>query len=79
MTADLLFNPSHIVFEAEGTRYDLVLTNDPYGGVLVAWPATGYLWRWYPNDRLKPLSNICNDYDAIQIYKYLETPLEDLP
>ena len=79
MTADLLFNPSHIVFEAEGTRYDLVLTNDPYGGVLVVWPATGYVWRWYPRDRLKALSSICNDYDAIQIYKHLETTLEDLP
>ena len=72
MSGDLLFNPSHIEFEAEGTRYDLVLVNDPYGGVLVVWPATGYLWRWYPGDRLKALSKICNDFDAIQIYRYLE-------
>ena len=28
---DLLFDPSHIIFEADGTRYDLVLTNDPTG------------------------------------------------
>ena len=35
----------HIVFETDGTRYDLVLTDDPYGGVLVIWPATGYVWR----------------------------------
>ena len=69
---DLLFDPSHIVFETDGTRYDLVLTNDPHGGVLVIWPATGYLWRWYPGDYLKALSNICNDHDGINIYRYLE-------
>ena len=65
----------HIVFETDGTRYDLVLTDDPYGGVLVIWPATGYLWRWHPGDRLKALSKLCNDHDAINIYKYLEGEL----
>lgn len=68
----LLFNPSHMVFETDGTRYDLVLTNDPYGGVLVAWPATGYLWRWHMSDRLKPLSSSCNDHDGKNIFEYLE-------
>lgn len=68
---DLLFNPTHMVFEADGTRYDLVLVNDPYGGVLVAWPATGYLWRWHPGDRIKPLGE-CNEYDAHAIFCYLE-------
>ncbi len=69
--ADLLFNPTHMVFEAEGTRYDLLLVNDPYGGVLVAWPATGYLWRWHPGDRLKPLGT-CNEHDGKNIFNHLE-------
>jgi len=69
--ADLLFNPTHMVFEAEGTRYDLILVNDPYGGVLVAWPATGYLWRWHPRDCLKPLA-ACNEHDGKNIFNHLE-------
>ena len=69
----LLYNPTHMVFEADGTRYDLILVNDPYGGVLVAWPATGYLWRWHPSDRLKPLGT-CNAHDGKNIFAYLEAP-----
>jgi hypothetical protein len=71
---NLLFDPSHIIFEEEGTRYDLVLTNDPYGGVLVIWPSTGYLWRWYVGDYLKPLSKV-NDHDGKNIFNYLEATL----
>lgn len=77
--SDLLFDPTHLVFETDGTCYDLVLTNDPYGGVLVIWPATGYLWRWHPRDRLKSLNNNNNPHDGDNIFNYLETPLEDLP
>ena len=65
-------NSEHLIFQADGTRYDLVLVDDPYGGVLVAWPATGYLWRWYPGDRLAPMSSNCNPFDAENIYAFLE-------
>ena len=65
-------NCEHLIFQADGTRYDLVLGDDPYGGVLVAWPATGYLWRWYANDRLAPLSSNCNPFDAENIFAHLE-------
>ena len=68
---DLLFDPSHVVFEAEGTRYDLVMTNDPYGGVLVVWPQGKQFWRWHPGDYLKSLSK-CNEHDAHNIFEYLE-------
>jgi hypothetical protein len=70
--SDLLFDPSHMVFETDGTCYDLVLTNDPYGGVLVIWPATGYVWRWHPGDRLKPLTRDLNHHDGNNIFEYLE-------
>ena len=65
-------NSEHLVFETDGTRYDLVLVDDPYGGVLVIWRSTGYLWRWYNGDYLKSLSKNTNDHDAINIFKYLE-------
>ena len=38
-------NCEHLIFQTDGTRYDLVLTDDPYGGVIVAWTRTGYLLR----------------------------------
>lgn len=67
-----LFAATHMVFQTDGTNYDLVLVDDPYGGVLIAWPATGYLWRWYMGDRLAPLSSNCNPFDAENIFTYLE-------
>ena len=33
-----------------GTRFELVITNDPNGGWLVAWPDGGWLGRCYPDD-----------------------------
>lgn len=30
-----------------GTRFDLVVVQDPHGGLLVAWPAAGWLGRCY--------------------------------
>jgi hypothetical protein len=30
-----------------GTRYDLIAMLDPYGGVLIAWSITGWLYRYY--------------------------------
>lgn len=61
----------HLIFEAGGTRYDLVLVSDPYGGILVAWPATGQLWRYHRDDRLKPLGDN-NEFDTIAIYDFLQ-------
>lgn len=66
-------NSNHEVFEADGTRYDLVLVDDPYGGILVIWPQGKQFWRYHPNDRLKPLNAMCNDYDTRNIFAYLET------
>ena len=61
----------HLIFDAGGTRYDLVLVSDPYGGILVAWPATGQLWRYHRDDRLKPLGDN-NEFDTIAIYNFLQ-------
>lgn len=61
----------HIIFEAGGTRYDIVLVSDPYGGILVVWPATGQLWRYHRDDRLKPLGNN-NEFDTVAIYNFLQ-------
>ena len=69
---DLLFDPTHMVFDMDGTCYDLVLTNDPYGGVLVIWPATGYLWRWFPGKEIKTLTTNANPFDRDNIFNYLE-------
>ncbi len=66
-------NPDHEVFETDGTRYDLVLVDDPYGGILVVWPQGKQFWRYHPGDRLKPLMAMCNDYDTRNIFAYLET------
>ena len=63
----------HLVFQDDGTRYDLVLVDDPYGGVIVVWTSTGYLWRWDQGDRLKPLSKDTNEHDAYNIFHYLES------
>lgn len=30
-----------------GTRYDFLAINDPNGGVLICWPITGYMYRYY--------------------------------
>lgn len=32
------------------TRFELVITNDPNGGWLVAWSSGGWLGRCYPGD-----------------------------
>lgn len=36
---------AHIVYEpGNGTRYSLVVTEDPHGGLLVVWPDAGVTW-----------------------------------
>ena len=61
----------HIVFEFQGTRFDLVLTHDPYGGVLVIWPQGRQFWRYHAGDRLKPLMSCC-PHDTQIIFNFLE-------
>ena len=39
------------VEHANGTNYDLVAMLDPYGGVLVAWPVMGWLYRYFPRKK----------------------------
>lgn len=39
-----------VVTEGHGTRFELVITNDPNGGWLVAWSAGGWLGRCYPGN-----------------------------
>ena len=63
----------HVEFQADGTRYDLHLVEDVYGGTIVAWTSTGMMWRFYTNPyEIKALSKNCNDHDAINIFRYLE-------
>ena len=69
MNAD---NTEHLIFQCDGTRYDLVLVDDPYGGVIVVWTSTGYLWRWDEGDRMKPLNRDSNPHDAQNIFIFLE-------
>jgi hypothetical protein len=72
----------HLEFEAEGTRYDLVLVMDPYGGWLVVWSVMGWVMRYYEsslldscarkNGELKPLTKNINKYDLKNIEKFLQ-------
>jgi len=65
-------NSEHLIFQADGTRYDLVLVDDPYGGVIVVWTSTGYMWRWYQGDYMKRLSKEVNKFDEHNIWQHLE-------
>jgi signal peptidase I len=64
-TRQIIFQPG------DGTRYDIVLIDDPYGGVLVIWPGDS-TWRWYKNDYLKFLHGKNNEYTRRAIWNYLE-------
>ncbi len=65
-------NAEHLIFQTDGTRYDLVLVDAPYGGVIVVWESPGYLWRWDEGDRMKPLNKDSNPHDAQNIFNFLE-------
>jgi len=65
----------HLEFEAEGTRYDLVLVRDPYGGWLVVWSVMGWVMRYHgarSNGELKPLTKNINKYDLKNIERFLQ-------
>tara|TARA_R100001463_G_scaffold10005_1_gene29653 strand:- start:2177 stop:2383 length:207 start_codon:yes stop_codon:yes gene_type:complete len=62
----------HFDFQpGDGTRYDIVTTEDPYGGVLVIWPNNS-TWRYHQGDRLKFLHGKYNEYTEKAIFDYLE-------
>lgn len=42
----------HIIQPGDGTCYDFVTIDDPYGGILVIWPGHS-TWRFYPKGELK--------------------------
>ena len=55
----------------DGTRYDFVTVDDPYGGVLVIWPNHS-TWRWHPDDCLKFLHGKECEYARKAIYEHLQ-------
>ena len=55
-----------------GSRYDLVLVEHPYGGTLVIWSSANMTWRYDRDDRMKPLSPNCNSFDAEAIFNHLQ-------
>jgi len=59
------------VSPGDGTRYDFVTVDDPYGGVLVIWPGQS-TWRWYPDDYLKFLHGTECEYARKAIYEHLQ-------
>ena len=59
----------------DGTRYDFVTCDDPYGGVLVIWPGHS-TWRWYKDDYLKFLHGQECEYARTAMYNHLQS-IED--
>ena len=63
---------NHFVFQpGDGTRYDCVLTKDPYDEYYVICNNSS-LWRYYRNDYLKFLCGNDNEYTRRAIFDYLE-------
>jgi len=62
----------HCIFQpGDGTCYDIVCVDDPYGGVLVIWPGQS-TWRYHEGDRLKFLHGKLNKWTKEAIWNYLE-------
>ena len=61
----------HIIEPGDGTRYDFVTCDDPYGGVLVIW-AGHSTWRYYKDDYLKFLHGQDCQYARRAIYDHLQ-------
>ena len=72
----------HLVFEPRqktGSRYDLVVSWDPYGGELVIWPGV-CTWRYFAprkigssEGELKFLHGKYNPVDTLAVREYLDS------
>ena len=72
----------HVVFEPRqktGSRYDLVVSWDPYGGELVIWPGV-CTWRYFSprkigssEGELKFLHGTYNAVDTLAVREYLDS------
>ena len=61
----------HIIQPGDGTRYDFVTVEDPYGGILVIWPGHS-TWRYHADDRLKFLHGQECEYARKAIWNELQ-------
>ena len=62
----------HCIFQpGDGTCYDILCVDDPYGGILVIWPNQS-TWRYHEGDQLKFLHGVNNEYTRKAIWNYLE-------
>lgn len=62
----------HFDFQpGDGTRYDLVCTPSPYGGLLVICNESS-LWRYHKGDVLKFLCGVNNEWTHRAIWNHLE-------
>ena len=67
-----------------GTRYDLVAMLDPNGGVLISWPITGWIYRYYPGcdddvpSEIKQLGRdgCRNEFDLKAIHQIMDNWVE---
>lgn len=62
-----------------GTRYDLLLINDPNGGVLICWSIMGWMYRYYPYEpgvesEIKQLGRkgCINQFDLEAIHRIMD-------
>lgn len=62
-----------------GSRYDLLIMDDPNGGVLVVWRIMGWMYRYYPQkpneeSEIKQLgrSGCINEYDMKAIHQIMD-------
>jgi len=63
----------HFDFQpGNGTRYDIVVINDPYGGLLVVWPnVSTYRYFGGSNPEIKHLHGKKNKFDQKAIKDFL--------
>lgn len=67
-------------FDANGTRFELVLTPDPNGGVLVIWPAGRWFGRVHQNDdHIAALGGKLRKDDEVALRSYLKAAKGLLP
>lgn len=75
--------PMHIVVEpGNGTCYDLMIMDDPYGGIIVSWSIIGGMLRYYSKEYTGAESEIkvltkswTNNYDHKAIKEIMDAYL----